>query len=65
MCDILHLPYQVASEALATFTGLEHRIEYIGTYKDILRFNDAIATTPQATVAAVETFGAQLDTIFL
>ncbi len=65
VCDILQLPYTHAEEALNTFTGLEHRIEYVGTYKDILWFNDAIATTPQATVAAIETFGTQLDTIFL
>ncbi len=65
VCDILQLSYTYAEEALNTFTGLEHRIEYVGTYKDILWFNDAIATTPQATIAAVETFGRQLGTIFL
>ncbi len=65
VCDILQINYSCAEDALATFTWLEHRIEYVGTYKDILWFNDAIATTPQATIAAIETFWSQLGTILL
>jgi UDP-N-acetylmuramoylalanine--D-glutamate ligase len=49
---------------LQQFDGLEHRIELVGTYGWIIRYNDAIATTPQATMAAIESFGEQVDTLF-
>lgn len=65
VCDLLHLPYTFAQQALESFSWLEHRIEFVGTYGDIDRYNDAIATTPQATLAAIETFGDRLGTIFL
>lgn len=65
ICDILWLPYNSLIEALHSFGWLEHRIEFVGTYKGIHWYNDAIATTPQATIAAIDTFGEKLGTIFL
>ncbi len=52
-------------EVLPIFWGLPHRIEDIGTYEGIRYINDAIATTPQSTIAAIETFDGNLQTIFL
>lgn len=65
VCDFLGIDYAYVQQALHRFAGLEHRIEFVGNYGDIDRYNDAIATTPQATVAAVETFWSRLWTIFL
>jgi UDP-N-acetylmuramoyl-L-alanine---L-glutamate ligase len=50
---------------IANFHGLEHRLECVGIYQDITRYNDAIATTPDATLAAMKSFGEKLWTLFL
>lgn len=49
---------------IAHFKWLEHRLEPIGTYAGIERYNDAIATTPQATAAAINALGEKVDTLF-
>jgi len=36
----------------------------VGTHHNIIRYNDAIATTPQATCAALDSFGDKIDTLF-
>ena len=50
---------------LENFSGLPHRIENIWTYKNITFIDDAIATTPESTMAAIKTFWNKLSTIFL
>jgi UDP-N-acetylmuramoylalanine--D-glutamate ligase len=44
--DILNL--------LASFTGLAHRLENVGTYREIHFYNDSISTIPEASKKAVE-----------
>jgi len=39
-------------------------MQNLGTYHDITWINDAIATTPEATIAAITTFGNAVDTLF-
>lgn len=55
---------QVMEKTLKSFTWLEHRLEVVGKYKWISFVNDAIAVTPEATLAALESFP-QTNTIFL
>lgn len=50
---------------LPNFSGLEDRIENIGTHEGITFINDAIATTPESTIAAINTFEDTLQTLFL
>lgn len=52
------------STALNSFHGLPHRLELIGTYKDITFYNDSISTIPEAAIAAVEALQ-QVDTLIL
>ncbi len=41
-------------EAVASFRGLEHRMEYIGTFGGVTYYNDSIATIPEAAIEAVK-----------
>jgi UDP-N-acetylmuramoyl-L-alanine---L-glutamate ligase len=51
-------------QGLATFKGLEHRLEYVGRYSDIEFYNDSIATIPEAAMAAVKSLP-DTDTMIL
>lgn len=52
-------------EALESFNWLPHRIQEIWTYKWITFVDDAIATTPDSTKAAINTFWDKIWTLFL
>ena len=43
-------------KVVKTFKGLEHRLEFLGTYQDIGFYNDSYSTTPDTTIAAVKSF---------
>ncbi len=51
---ILNLDMEKTMEAILSFQPLEHRIEYVGVYKDIIYYNDSIATIPMATISALK-----------
>ncbi len=51
---IFKIPDQKIKKAIDEFTPLPHRLEYLGTFKNISFYNDAIATTPQATIGAIK-----------
>lgn len=65
VCSLLKIDYTALQRTLSQFAWLEDRIEDIGIHHGIQRFNDAIATTPQATIAAIETLGSRIETIFV
>ena len=50
---------------LAIFTWLPHRIQNIWTYNSIIFIDDAIATTPESTIAAIKTYERNIWTILL
>lgn len=50
---------------LESFSWLEHRQQNIWTYKWITFIDDAIATTPESTIAALKTFEHKIWTLFL
>ncbi len=45
---------QSIEEGIATFKGLEHRLEYVGEFGKIHFYNDSIATIPEACIEAVK-----------
>jgi UDP-N-acetylmuramoylalanine--D-glutamate ligase len=47
---------------LASFAGLPHRLEDLGVHGGLRWINDSIATAPEAAVAALEAFGAEVAT---
>ncbi|MBU4485757.1 MAG: hypothetical protein KKD38_02400, partial [Candidatus Delongbacteria bacterium] len=59
-CDI-----KDAIQSVYEFKGLEHRLEFFGTYFDIDFYNDSISTIPQATVAAIRAFDNNLGSLIL
>jgi UDP-N-acetylmuramoylalanine--D-glutamate ligase len=52
-------------EAIPTFKPLPHRLERVGTYRGITFYNDSIATVPDATLAALDALGSNVQTLLL
>lgn len=52
--EILNLDLEKTLQAIYDFKPLEHRIEYVGTYGEIIYYNDSIATIPMATISALK-----------
>lgn len=44
----------IFAHALQTFQPLPHRLQNVGTYQGIIFIDDAISTTPQSTIAAIQ-----------
>jgi UDP-N-acetylmuramoylalanine--D-glutamate ligase len=47
------IPLDTLQKGLASFETLPHRLEVVGTYRDITFIDDTLATIPQATIAAL------------
>ncbi len=54
ICHHLKLDQAVARDALRSFKGLPHRLEYVRTLDGVDYFNDSKSTSPAATTKAVE-----------
>jgi UDP-N-acetylmuramoylalanine--D-glutamate ligase len=52
----LHVPEDQVRDGLETFPGVEGRLQFIRDYKGVKIYNDNNATTPEATVAALNSF---------
>ena len=63
-CKVLNIPDASILEAINNFSGLPHRMEYLGKFKGIHFYNDSIATIPEATISAVKTLK-KVDTLIL
>ena len=57
VASIYHLDLSKALETIKNFKPLEHRMELVGTYSDIIFYNDVIATIPEATMNACNALG--------
>jgi len=63
--DILKIDEDILFKTIKSFKWLNHRLENIWKYRDITFIDDAISTTPESTVAAIETYKENIWTIFL
>jgi UDP-N-acetylmuramoylalanine--D-glutamate ligase len=41
---------------LTSFTGLEHRLEFVREFKNVRYYDDSFGTTPETAIAAIEAF---------
>ncbi len=48
------------SEAIRNFEGVPHRLEVVGTFRDVTYVNDSIATTPERAIAGLRSFNAPI-----
>lgn len=62
--QILNIPPEQIERAVRNFKSLPHRLENIGTFRDITFYDDALATTPQSTIAAIKALP-YIGTLFL
>ncbi|MBI4100055.1 UDP-N-acetylmuramoyl-L-alanine--D-glutamate ligase [Candidatus Microgenomates bacterium] len=53
VAKIVGVPYE---DAVASFAGLEHRLEEVATVKGVTFYNDSFSTTPETAIAAIKAF---------
>ena len=56
---IHNIPGEIILKALNNFPGIPYRLEFIREFKGVKFYNDTCATTPEATLAALESFPKQ------
>ena len=64
VAHVLKISDKITKRAIKNFQPLSHRLELVGKFKGIKFYDDAISTTPQSTIAALEAIP-NVKTIFL
>lgn len=59
------VPMEVIHDTIKNFTGLPHRLQFVGEFQGIYFYDDAISTTPESTLEALKTFWKRIGTLFL
>lgn len=54
VCRLFDITDQEIQTAVSTFKPLPHRLELVGTFNGITFYDDAISTTPESTMAALQ-----------
>ena len=65
VAKLLGIAQEEIAAAVRRFQPLEHRLERVGVYGGVAYYNDSIATVPEATIAALDTLGEDVETILL
>lgn len=50
------VPVASIQKVARTFKGLEHRLEFVGSYNGVTYYNDSFSTVPETTTAAIQSF---------
>ena len=62
--EILNLDLSKTIKSISEFKTLEHRLEFVGNYDDVLYYDNSIATVPIATIEAVKALK-NVDTLII
>ncbi len=65
VCEDLGIERAIAIAATKAFTPLPHRLQPLGVHHGIRWVDDAISTTPESAIAALEALGDDVSTIIL
>jgi UDP-N-acetylmuramoylalanine--D-glutamate ligase len=55
-CLALNIDAKIIEKTANEFAGLEHRLQYVGSFEDVAYYNDSISTVPDTTIAALNAF---------
>lgn len=64
VAKIFNISDEIIKNTVRNFQPLPHRLQFVGKFKDILFYDDAISTTPESTICAINSF-LKIGTIFL
>jgi UDP-N-acetylmuramoylalanine--D-glutamate ligase len=64
VAKLFNISNSIIKKALLNFKPLPHRLEFIGEFKGIKFYDDAISTTPESTIMAIKALK-NIGTIFL
>jgi len=64
VAEILNLDRKKTIESISNFKTLEHRLEFVGNYNDILYYDNSIGTIPEATIEAIKALE-HVDTLII
>ena len=56
VAKIFDIQYSIFGEVIKNFKGLEHRLEEVVTVGGVTYFDDSFSTTPETTIAAIQSF---------
>ncbi len=56
LADAVQIPVPFMAEAIASFSGVPHRLELVETKEGVQYINDSIATAPERALAALASF---------
>ncbi|OGY27967.1 MAG: UDP-N-acetylmuramoylalanine--D-glutamate ligase [Candidatus Woykebacteria bacterium RBG_19FT_COMBO_43_10] len=56
VAGLLEIPPDTVAKAIKAFTGLPHRLEFVGEVSSVKFYDDSASTIPETTVAAVQAF---------
>ena len=62
---VLKINEKIIKKVTENFTGVEGRLEFITEYKSIKIYNDTTATTPDATIMALQALGVKKNIILI
>lgn len=60
ICEALGVSEKVISEAVSSFSTLDHRLQYVRELDEVMYYNDSKSTTIESTKAALKSFSSPL-----
>lgn len=56
ICKLAGAPFAATARIASTFTGVEHRLEYVATVNGVRYYNNSKATNPEAAIRSMQAF---------